>query len=159
MKILIVSDSHGRNHYLSRVLDKVGDIDLFLHLGDLEGSEDFIETFVNCRIEMISGNNDYFTEIPREKLIKIGKYTVFMTHGHQHSVYFGTEKLKEAAKKRNADIVMYGHTHMPSIDQSGDVIAINPGSITQPRQPGRQPSFILMEIDSKGEAHFTINYV
>ena len=159
MKILIVSDSHGRNHHLSRVLDKVGDIDLFLHLGDLEGSEDFIKPFVNCRIEMVSGNNDYFTEIPREKLITVGKYTIFMTHGHLYSVYYGTEKLKEAARARNADIVLYGHTHMPSIDQSDDIIAINPGSITQPRQPGRQPSFILMEIDSKGEAHFTINYV
>ena len=79
MRILIVSDSHGRNNHLSTVLDRVGEIDMFLHLGDLEGSEDFIETFVNCRIEMISGNNDYFTEIPREKIIKIGKYTVFMT--------------------------------------------------------------------------------
>ena len=37
MRILIVSDSHGRNNYLSTVLDKVGEIDLFLHLGDLEG--------------------------------------------------------------------------------------------------------------------------
>lgn len=159
MRILIVSDSHGRNKFLSQVLDKVGIIDMFLHLGDLEGSEDFIETFVKCRIEMVSGNNDYFTEIPKEKLLKIGKYTIFMTHGHRYSVYFDTKKLKEAAKSRNADIVMYGHTHMPSIDYSGDVIAVNPGSITQPRQPGRKPSFIIMEIDAKGEAHFTINYL
>ncbi|SET61365.1 YfcE family phosphodiesterase [[Clostridium] polysaccharolyticum] len=159
MKILIVSDSHGRNNYLSKVLDKVGDVDMFLHLGDLEGTEDFIEAFVDCRVEMIAGNNDYFTEIPREKLIQIGKYTIFMTHGHLYSVYFGTEQLKEAARMRGADIVMYGHTHMPSIDQSDDVIAINPGSISKPRQPGRQPSFILMEIDKNGEAHFTINYV
>lgn len=159
MRILIVSDSHGRNNYLSTVLDRVGEVDMFLHLGDLEGSEDFIETFVDCRIEMISGNNDYFTEIPREKIIKIGKYTVFMTHGHMYHVYYGTEKLKDAAKSRNADIVLYGHTHMPSVDQSDDIIAVNPGSISQPRQPGRKPSFILMEIDRHGEAHFSINYV
>ena len=159
MRILIVSDSHGRNNYLSTVLDKVGEIDLFLHLGDLEGSEDFIEAFVDCRKEMVSGNNDYFTDIPREKLITIGNHTIFMTHGHRYGVYFGTDKLKDAARERNADIVMYGHTHIPSIDQSDDVIAINPGSITQPRQPGRRPSFILMEIDAKGKTHFTINYV
>lgn len=159
MRILIVSDSHGRNHYLSRALDKVGDIDLFIHLGDLEGSEDFIEAFVNCRIEMISGNNDYFTEIPREKLITVGKYTIFMTHGHQYGVYYDTEKLKEAARQRGANIVMYGHTHIPSVDLKDDVYAINPGSITLPRQSGRQHSFILMEIDTHGEAHFSINYV
>jgi len=159
MKILIVSDSHGRNIYLGKAIDKVGDIDLFLHLGDLEGSEDFVEAFVNSRIEMISGNNDYFTDIPREKLIQVGKYTVFMTHGHKYGVYYDTDKLKEAARSRGADIVMYGHTHMPSIDYSDDIITINPGSISQPRQAGRQPSFILMEIDREGEAHFTINYL
>lgn len=159
MRILIVSDSHGRNNHLNTVLDRVGDIDLFLHLGDLEGSEHFIQTFVNCRVEMISGNNDYFTDIPREKIITIGKYSVFMTHGHRYSVYYDTDTLKEAARERKVDIVMYGHTHIPSIDMSDDIIAINPGSITQPRQPGRRPSFILMEIDKNGEAHFTINYV
>lgn len=159
MRILIVSDSHGRNNHLNTVLDRVGDIDLFLHLGDLEGSEHFIETFVNCKVEMISGNNDYFTDIPREKIITIGKYSVFMTHGHRYSVYYDTDTLKDAARERKVDIVMYGHTHIPSIDMSDDVIVINPGSITQPRQPGRRPSFILMEIDKNGEAHFTINYV
>jgi predicted phosphodiesterase len=39
------------------------------------------------------------------------------------------------------------------------IYAINPGSITQPRQNGRIPSFIIMEIDIKGEVHFTLNYV
>ena len=159
MKILIVSDSHGRNVHLGKALDKVGDIDLFLHLGDLEGSEDFIEAFVNCQTELISGNNDYFTEIPRERLIQIGKYTVFMTHGHKYGVYYDLDRLKEVAKSHNADIVMFGHTHIPSIDYDDDIIAINPGSISQPRQAGRQPSFILMEIDREGEAHFTINYL
>ena len=67
--------------------------------------------------------------------------------------------MKDAARARNADIVLYGHTHIPSVDQGDDIIAVNPGSISQPRQPGRQPSYILMELDRHGEAHFSINYV
>ena len=40
-----------------------------------------------------------------------------------------------------------------------DIIAINPGSMTYPRQEGRKPSFIIMELDKEGNAHFTINYM
>ena len=42
MKILVVSDTHGHTKNLERVLEKVGDIDLFIHCGDLEGGEDYI---------------------------------------------------------------------------------------------------------------------
>ena len=82
-----------------------------------------------------------------------------LTHGHRYGVNYGVEQIKETAFLEGADIVMFGHTHQPLIDLSDEKIyAINPGSITQPRQLGRKPSFILMEIDRFGEAHFTLNY-
>ena len=46
MRVLVVSDSHGSNVYLNKALEEAGDFDYFMHLGDLEGSEHFIETFV-----------------------------------------------------------------------------------------------------------------
>ena len=36
---------------------------------------------------------------------------------------------------------------------------INPGSLSYPRQPGRKPSYIMMELEREGEAHFTIHYL
>lgn len=159
MKILVVSDSHGRHTYLERVIERVGAIDLFIHLGDLEGGEEHIRKIVPCPVEMVSGNNDYFTSIEREKVIDIGTYRVFLTHGHRYRVNYEVETVKEAAAQRFADIVMFGHTHIPMIDQSSPIIAINPGSISQPRQEGRIPTFIIMEIDRQGLPHFTINYV
>lgn len=159
MKVLIVSDSHGRTHYLDKAIAMVGNIDYILHLGDLEGDEDYLPLVAYCEVVMVSGNNDYFTRVNREELITIGKYTIFLTHGHRYQVYYGLDTIKEAAKNRGANIVMFGHTHMPLIDLSEPVWAINPGSISLPRQEGRNPSFILMEIDREGEAHFTINYI
>lgn len=159
MKILIVSDSHGRNTHLDAAIDKVSPIDLLIHLGDLEGSEDYLTAVLPCPVEMVSGNNDYFTDIEREKMITIGKYKVFLTHGHRYRVNYDTDIIKQEALQRGADIVMFGHTHRPLIDQSGPVIAINPGSISQPRQEGRVPTFIIMDIDNYGEAHFTLNYI
>lgn len=45
---------------------------------------------------------------------------------------------------------MYGHTHKPVVDREGDLTAVNPGSLTYPRQEGRRPSFIIMDLDRKG---------
>ena len=39
MKILIVSDTHRKNENYMKVLQKVGRVDLVIHLGDIEGSE------------------------------------------------------------------------------------------------------------------------
>jgi len=158
MKILIISDTHGRNHHIKNVLDKVGPIDLLIHLGDMEGGEDFIKSITSCQIEMISGNNDYFNRLPKEKIIKIGKYTVMLVHGHRYGVNYNTTDLQEAAVRNKADIVMFGHTHVPMIDLSGEVWVINPGSLSLPRQQGKIPTFIIMDLDSNGVAHFTLNY-
>lgn len=159
MKILIVSDSHGKNAYLERIIEKVSPIDLLVHLGDFEGSEDYIDAISPCKTEMVSGNNDYFTDLEREKMILIGKYRVFLTHGHRYRVNYDTNTLKENARQNGANIVMFGHTHRPMIDLSDDIIAINPGSISQPRQEGRIPTYVIMDIDTVGKAHFTLNYV
>lgn len=158
MKILIVSDSHGRSFYLERAILKVSPIDYIIHLGDIEGEEEYLRDISPCPVYMVAGNNDFFSREPKEEIIQLGNYRVLLTHGHRQNVYGGTEMLKQVARKNGADIVMYGHTHVPKLDLSDDVWAVNPGSISLPRQEGRKPSFILMEIDRNQQAHFTINY-
>lgn len=159
MKVLIISDTHGRNLEVLKVIEKVGPIDLMIHLGDFEGGEDYIMSMAECEVEMVSGNNDFFTRVPKEKIINIGKYTILLSHGHRYGVNFSTTDILEAASRRGADIVMFGHTHVPMIDLNGEVWAINPGSLALPRQHGRIPTYIIMEIDRIGEAHFSLNYL
>jgi putative phosphoesterase len=160
MKILIVSDTHGRCYYLEKTIARVKPIDMLIHLGDFEGDEAYIKALADCPTEMVSGNNDFFSSLPRESFIQIGKYYVMLTHGHRYGVNSGVAHLKEVALCEGADIVLFGHTHVPMIDLSDDkIFAVNPGSITQPRQAGRVPTYIIMEIDRKGEVHFTLNYI
>ncbi len=158
MKVLIVSDTHGRNRCLIDTINRVGPIDLLIHLGDFENGEEYIKSMITCPIELVSGNNDFFNGLPKDKLIQIGKYKVLLTHGHRYGVNFSTGAIIETAKRVQADIVMFGHTHVPLIDLSGSVWTINPGSLALPRQSGRVPTFIIMELDSVGDAHFTLNY-
>lgn len=159
MKILIVSDSHGRNYYLEKVIERVKPIDLLIHLGDIEGSENIIRDIAPCKVEIVAGNNDFFSGMEKEKVISVGSYTIFLAHGHRYSVNYSTEKIKDAARFHNASIAMFGHTHRPLLELSGSVWAINPGSISQPRQDDGIPTYIIMDIDTKGQIHFTLKRV
>jgi len=159
MKILIISDTHKRHRTLDDVLGRVGKIDMLIHLGDTEGGEDYIEAVADCPAHIVAGNNDFFSDLEKEEEFLIGKYRVFITHGHRYGVSMGNERLKEEARARRVDIVMYGHTHRPELVIEDDLTTLNPGSISYPRQEGRKCSYILMDIDHSGEAHYTINYL
>lgn len=159
MKVLIVSDTHRHNDNYFRVLDRIGAVDLVIHCGDAEGSEYAICEGAGCETLIVMGNNDFFSKLPREIETQIGNYKVWITHGHNYYVSTSAEFIKQEAVNRGFDIVIYGHTHRPLIEIEDDIVALNPGSLSYPRQDGRRPSFILMEIDRFGDAHFTINYL
>ncbi len=159
MKILIVSDTHCRQDNYKKAIAKTGSMDLLIHCGDTEGEEEMLSSLAPCPAIIVMGNNDFFSDLPREREFMLGRYKVWVTHGHNYYVSMGTDTIKQEAAERGVDIVIYGHTHKPVIDASGSVIALNPGSLTYPRQAGRKPSYMLMELDREGEAHFTIVYL
>jgi len=159
MKILIVSDTHRKTEYLEAVLEQEKPLDLLIHLGDIEGDEDYIQVLAECPMEVVAGNNDFFSELPGEREIHIGKYKALLTHGHYYYVNAGIGHIKREAETRDIDIAMFGHTHRPIIEQDDEVIVLNPGSISYPRQDGKRPSYILMELDEDGEAQFSIQYI
>lgn len=159
MKILIVSDTHRRDANLVEVLKKEAPIDCLIHLGDVEGSEDYIREIAGCPTHIVSGNNDFFCDLPREEELTLGKYKVLLTHGHYYYVSLDMQEIKRQAEARGVDIVMFGHTHRPLVEKRGKVILVNPGSLAYPRQEGRKPSYILMEIGDHEEAKFTVHYL
>ncbi|SEQ42438.1 hypothetical protein SAMN02910289_01991 [Lachnospiraceae bacterium RM5] len=158
-RILIVSDTHGRDANLKRVLELEKDRDMLVHLGDIEGSEDFIRENSNCPICMVAGNNDYFTTLNTEVLFNIGPYKVLATHGHTYYISLGYEVVASEAKAQGAHIVMCGHTHKPVVLEKNGVTIINPGSLSYPRQEGRLPSYVIMEIDENDKIVYTIKYL
>lgn len=158
MRVLIISDSHGKSLYLEKAILRVSPMDCIIHLGDIEGDEDYLRDISPCPVYMVAGNNDFFSREPKEDIIQLGKYRILLTHGHKYNIYGSAEGLKTIGKQRGVDIVMYGHTHVPNVDQTDDVWLINPGSISLPRQKGRRPSYILMELDANETAHFHVNY-
>ena len=159
MKILIISDTHRKDNNFLKIMEDIGTIDLLIHLGDVEGSEEKIAKAAGCPVEMVAGNNDFFSDLPSEKTLQIGKYHVMITHGHRYYIGMGNEMLKQEAVAQGADIVMYGHTHRPAYSDEDGLITLNPGSISYPRQAGREPSYMIMEIDENGAVNVQLMHV
>ena len=156
--LLTLSEYRLKNENYFKVLE-MHPPDMVIHCGDAEGSEYALSSAAECPVYIVLGNNDFFSDLPREITLDIGSYKVWVTHGHNYYVSMGNETIKKEAIDRGVDIVLYGHTHRPVIDIDDDIIAVNPGSLSYPRQEGRQPSYAIMEIDRRGKVHFTIAYL
>ncbi len=159
MKVVIISDTHGHARNLKAVIDRVWPVDALIHCGDVEGEEDYIEQLAGCPLYVVAGNNDYFSGLARELEFVLGGKKIFLCHGHSYGVSMGMERIREEGQSRRADIVMYGHTHRPYLEVGKGITVLNPGSLAYPRQFPRDPSYMVMEIDSDGETHFTTCYL
>ena len=159
MKVLIVSDTHGHMTNLRECVRRVSPIDMLIHCGDVEGQEEEIRTLASCETHIVSGNNDYFSRLPREDEFLIGAHKVFLTHGHNYGVSMGVDRIVDEAGARGADIVMFGHLHMPVVQKDGGIILVNPGSLTYPRQSNGLPSYIIMTVEDDGILKFAVRYI
>lgn len=159
-KILVVSDSHGMMDYMKKAIEVFGprgrDLEMLIHLGDIQCPVEEITGMVDCPVEIVKGNNDYYSDLPRAKLIEIGDETALITHGHRYGCQRGTEEMKELAAANGASMVLFGHTHKPLLELDGEVKAMNPGSISLPRQEGRCPTYLVITIEEDGRMNFSI---
>lgn len=157
MKLLLVSDTHGREETLEQALEREKP-DFLCHMGDVEGAEDYIRGITKCPLAMVSGNNDFYTDLNPEVLFELEGFKIFMTHGHYYYLYGGTDHLKSVGLQKGADIVLYGHTHRPSLEIDQDIILANPGSLTYPRQEKRRPSYMILWLKKGEKPAFEVKY-
>ncbi len=159
MRILIMSDSHNKHENVMKVLNNEKHIDMLIHCGDIENGEEEIRKACNCPMVAVKGNNDFFVDLPKEIEMELGSYKVLITHGHYYYVSMENQTIKQEAISREFDIVFYGHSHKPIIDREEEIVAINPGSISYPRQEGKRPSYCIMEIEENEKATFEIRFL
>ncbi len=157
--ILVISDTHRQFLYLNRLKETISRPDYIIHLGDVARDQDYISALFGCPVDMVAGNNDLFTDLPNEFTIREGRHVIFLTHGHGYSVSSGTERLVRRARELGADTAMFGHTHCPLIDIRDNIMVVNPGSISQPRQQGRTPTYVMLRVLEDGEIDCRVHEV
>ena len=111
MEILVVSDTHGRASRLSEVLERTN-ADTLLFLGD--GLRDLSVVPAGVAVYAVRGNCDFMGfDTPDARLEIFDTCRVFMTHGHRYGVKSSLSAAIRAAAERSADVLLYGHTHVP----------------------------------------------
>ena len=160
MKILFLSDIHGINKNLNYIkkLDETKNFDKVVVLGDLyygglnytldeEVSGISVKDFLmslNDKLICLKGNCDAEVDIKVSdfpiselSLIHTDGIDIYCTHGNIYNI--------DNDKKLNRKgVLIYGHTHVPFIKRKNDMIFINTGSISLPRN-GSSPSYTIYE--------------
>ena len=147
-KIGLVSDSHGKIKNLKKAVEQMGDVDLIIHMGDYIGDADEIRTWTNTPVMAVKGNMDSY-ERNRPNFIKtnVEGFTLYIAHGHNEQVKWGTDDFAQRAKANGADIGIFGHTHRKHLEKLNGVILINPGSVSLPNDDSK--SFAILTLDGK----------
>lgn len=148
MKILVISDTHGEIDKAKEAIKSNVDIDLIIHLGDYFRDAQKLESmFPNIPIEYIYGNSDFMIgDVPAEKILECMGKKIFITHGHRYSVKWDYNRLHKKAEEIDADILLFGHTHVAEKIEEKDYVLINPGSISEPRSEDNE-SYAIIEIE------------
>lgn len=134
MRILVISDSHGRHAAIEKAITEQPDAKHIFFLGDRLADIEYFDTFFPDRIfHSVSGNCDFGSSVAPSGFINLYSKNIFYTHGHLHYVKGGLSHLKNAARQMGADIVLYGHTHVANTEYDDGLYIVNPGSIGQSR--------------------------
>jgi len=162
MHFLVFSDSHGHPENINGGLKKAGRCDGIIFLGD--GLRDLLYCDADASlIYSVRGNCDVFSmgtyDEPDQRLLELGGKKIFITHGHRYGVKSSLDSLIYAAAERDADAVLFGHTHEPVERRvtpddipclSKPLYLFNPGAVS-----GYDPSFGCMDITLRGEMIFS----
>ncbi|MCR5797350.1 MAG: metallophosphoesterase [Eubacterium sp.] len=147
-KYLVFSDSHGSSEMMFSIIrEHQTEISGIFFLGDIGGDEDLLRNLTGLPTHIVRGNCDWSSQAPDELCFRIGKHKVAITHGHRYSVNRGVDVLKYWAMEKEADIVMYGHTHVPFLERGYNLTVLNPGSISRPRQSDFTKTYAMIDID------------
>jgi len=138
MKLLVLSDSHGRSGRLSDIIGMHRDAAYIIFLGDgerdldvalAENGIDPYDTHGRTTVLQVCGNCDVFSQEPVTITEEIEDHRIMITHGFRENVKYGLSILASDAAARNCDIALFGHTHRQHLSESGGVTLFNPGSV------------------------------
>ncbi|WP_256296022.1 metallophosphoesterase [Haloarchaeobius salinus] len=148
--LVVCSDTHSHTgHALTgRTREAVATADLVVHAGDFV-SPDALDAFYEVAPELraVHGNADTpaVTErLPTARVVDYEGVRIAVTHRRDG----GATGLRMFGRGKGADLVVSGHTHRPTVVETGDVTLLNPGSHAQPR--GNRPGHAELEPTDDG---------
>lgn len=152
MKILVMSDTHGEINSVVQHIKNIEKFSMLLHLGDYIEDAEKIKQLLNIPAVIIRGNGDFQrADYNYDEILEINGKRIFLTHGHRYNVKYGITNLYYRALELSADVVLFGHTHIPIVERVADMLIMNPGSPTYPRGFNRKSTIGILDIGSDVE--------
>lgn len=125
-KIIVTSDTHGNAGYLYKIYRQNKKADLFIHLGDYIKDAQKAAKRLGLNVLYVKANGDFGSTMPLHRVIAFEGKNILAVHGHIERVKVSLIRLNFLAQDVNADIVLFGHTHYPHIENNGTLF-VNPG--------------------------------
>jgi putative phosphoesterase len=155
-RIGLIADTHMPDR-LAALPDSIGaalaGVDLILHAGDV-GELSVLDTLsAIAPVVAVHGNDDTAAsqrELPYQQLISLAGLRLLLTHAHypnrgdelasRRDDSWGPklERRAEMGRRAGAQIVVFGHTHVPLALAWGDVLLVNPGAVAPGTHFARQ---------------------
>ena len=130
MKILLVSDSHKDVKYLYEVVEKENK-NIIMYAGDHSSDAYDLNLAFDIPVYIVRGNCDYddYTGIDIEEIKIDGLGKVILTHGHLFDVKRNMNSIYTMGVEKNANMVIFGHTHIQHLSKFNNILFVNPGAI------------------------------
>ncbi|WP_049928813.1 metallophosphoesterase [Halopiger goleimassiliensis] len=148
--IAIFSDTHSeRDHDLEgEALTAAREADTVVHAGDFTSEAAFEAFQAECdRLFAVHGNADDAAvrdRLPTSRVLEREGVRIAVTHRSDS----GELGLAMLGRSRDADLVVFGHSHRPAVIDAEDCLLLNPGSHADPR--GNRPGFAVLEEGADG---------
>lgn len=149
MIIGVISDTHGDVDSIKKAVEKLVSADMWLHAGDYSRDARRLELLVNVPVVAVAGNCDGKAYAKIDEFVNAGGKTVWVTHGHRYHVKLGLHELEWWGRQYEADIIVYGHTHVADIKWQEGKLIFNPGSAAYSRW-NSSSTFGAIEISPDG---------
>ena len=135
MKMLVLSDSHGNLDNMVPAVEQTRP-NRIVPLGDvMRDGEKLHALFPASPFDQVPGNCDLAAFDAPEKLLFLENKRILLCHGHTLHVKEGLLTAMYAALEKQADVLLFGHTHRVFSEVRNGVAMLNPGSIGDARYP------------------------
>jgi len=148
VEYLVVSDSHGR---VDRVVKYARGKDFagIIHAGDYYRDGLYLGEELKIPAYAVHGNCDGVWDGVFEEVLQLEGVNIFLTHGHFYHVKHDLQIITQKAREQNADLVIFGHSHVPVNTKINGIWLLNPGSPSRPRE-GTAGSIGVLKITKDG---------
>ena len=143
-----MSDTHGNEPAIDAAIERLGEVDAYIHLGDHASDSERIAASTGKPVHAVRGNCDAFSsKYPRELCLELEGAKLLLIHGHAHEVdAYSTYSARMRAIELGCCALLYGHTHIPQLVHRDGIIVLNPGSPSIPRG-GFKSTCAVVEIE------------